>query len=54
MSGQVMFSRGAWDGKHIDALPASPRDPLFNPWMFAPDAAAFISFPPSVDCGRSV
>lgn len=40
-----MFSAAGWDGKHIDEVPATPRDPLFFAWMLGHDVVGFVCLP---------
>jgi salicylate hydroxylase len=43
-----MFSAGGWDGKHIDEVPATPKDPLFFAWMLAHDVVDFVGVVPNL------
>lgn len=41
-----LFSAEGWDGKHIDQVPETPKDPLFFAWMLGYDVIDFVSFGP--------
>lgn len=43
MRKQAMFVKSGWDGKHVNHVPKSPRDPLFFLWMLGRDVVKFAS-----------
>jgi salicylate hydroxylase len=44
MKAMPIWDANTWDGTHVDEVPGSLRDPMYQTWVMGHDTIAFVGF----------